>query len=114
MPDLTMASAICRIMSSFTLQPNLFQLFQPMGGVLANDLSWAASSDGAISRLNIAIRTWTLADMFMSSLTLSPIRSIGARLSARTRTPGRLPHHQLGHDEDFAGPHRALRSDALE
>jgi hypothetical protein len=32
-----MASAICRIRSSLTLQPNLFQLFHPIGGVLAND-----------------------------------------------------------------------------
>src|SRR5215813_1100495 len=35
MPDLTMASAICRIISSLTLHPNLFQLFHPMGGVRA-------------------------------------------------------------------------------
>src|SRR5258706_13865692 len=46
MPDFTIASAICRIMSSLTLQPNLFQLFHPMGGVrtrLAEGLSWAIS-----------------------------------------------------------------------
>src|ERR1700757_3123933 len=33
MPDLTTASAMLLIMSSLTLQANLFQEFQPMGGV---------------------------------------------------------------------------------
>src|SRR6202008_4920434 len=45
MPDFTSASAIPLIMSSLTLQPNLFQLFQPMGGVsarLAEGASWMA------------------------------------------------------------------------
>src|ERR1700733_6316415 len=35
MPDLTTASAMFLIMSSLTLQPNLFQEFHPMGGVRA-------------------------------------------------------------------------------
>src|SRR5207237_5377501 len=35
MPDFTRASAMLLIMSSLTLQPNLFQEFQPMGGVRA-------------------------------------------------------------------------------
>ena len=35
MPDLTTASAMLLIMSSLTLQANLFQEFQPMGGVSA-------------------------------------------------------------------------------
>src|SRR5215471_8958420 len=35
MPDFTTASAMLLIMSSLTLQPNLFQEFQPMGGVTA-------------------------------------------------------------------------------
>src|SRR5919197_6455281 len=39
MPVLTTASAISRISFSLTLQPNLFQLFQPIGGVLASPLS---------------------------------------------------------------------------
>src|SRR6266478_4426735 len=34
-PDFAMASAMPLIMSSLTLQANLFQLFQPMGGVNA-------------------------------------------------------------------------------
>src|SRR5437868_12707745 len=36
MPDLTMASVMDLIRSSLTLQPNLFQLFQPIGGVGAS------------------------------------------------------------------------------
>src|SRR5882762_2969423 len=48
MPDLTMESAAPRISSSLTLQANLFQVFQPMGGVrarLAEGLeSWAEAS----------------------------------------------------------------------
>ncbi len=35
MPDFTMASAMLLIMSSVTLQANLFHEFQPMGGVSA-------------------------------------------------------------------------------
>src|SRR5580704_1182620 len=35
MPDLTTASAMLLIMSSLTLQANLFHEFQPMGGVSA-------------------------------------------------------------------------------
>src|SRR5260370_445816 len=38
MPDLTMASAIPRTSSSLTLQANLFQVFQPIGGVRARPL----------------------------------------------------------------------------
>src|SRR5262252_11032343 len=37
----TIASAMDLIISSLTLQPNLFQLFQPMGGVSATPLSHA-------------------------------------------------------------------------
>src|ERR1043165_6063094 len=39
MPLVTIASAISLISFSLTLQPNLFQLFQPIGGVLARPLS---------------------------------------------------------------------------
>src|SRR5437588_614164 len=41
MPVLTSASAISLINFSLTLQPNLFQLFQPIGGVRASPLSSA-------------------------------------------------------------------------
>src|SRR5262252_4441678 len=35
MPDFTIASAACLMSVSLTLQANLFQVFQPMGGVRA-------------------------------------------------------------------------------
>src|ERR1035438_4586596 len=41
MPVLTMASAASRIRLSLTLHANLFQLFQPIGGVRAKPLSSA-------------------------------------------------------------------------
>ena len=53
MPDLTMASAISRIMSSLTLHPNLFQLFQPMGGVAARVVCWAARKEGLIATAKV-------------------------------------------------------------
>src|SRR5215813_2871233 len=36
MPEATIASAVARTVSSFTLHANLFQLFQPIGGVSAS------------------------------------------------------------------------------
>src|SRR5664279_3249176 len=50
MPLETMAPAAFFTESSFTLQANLFQLFQPIGGVLANPLSAASSMPGVKSR----------------------------------------------------------------
>src|SRR5215470_8944278 len=44
MPLETMASAMDLIISSLTLQANLFQLFQPMGGVRATPLSQARAA----------------------------------------------------------------------
>src|SRR5947209_4483869 len=38
MPLETIASAVCRTVCSFTLHANLFQLFQPIGGVSASPL----------------------------------------------------------------------------
>src|SRR5580658_3133885 len=51
MPDLTTASAMLLIMSSLTLQANLFHEFQPMGGVSAR------CADGAV--FSCAIRPGT-------------------------------------------------------
>src|SRR5271165_2926184 len=53
MPVRTMESAACLIRSSLTLQANLFQLFQPMGGVRASPLS-SASPSGAVMLSKIA------------------------------------------------------------
>src|ERR1700693_1393647 len=63
MPEATIASAICRIRSSLTLQPNLFQLFHPIGGVLANALSCADSSTGATSTTTSTTRILALGGM---------------------------------------------------
>src|SRR6185369_2637565 len=63
MPLLTIASAVSRMSCSLTLQANLFQLFQPIGGVCANELPGADCAASApllqtIPRANkIAIRT---------------------------------------------------------
>src|SRR5208282_2508678 len=50
MPDFTMASAICRIKSSLTLQANLFQLFHPMGGVGAKAASCANNIEAGANK----------------------------------------------------------------
>src|SRR5512142_1908768 len=50
MPLLTMASATLLIRLSLMLQPNLFQLFQPMGGVRARPLSSARAGAAEASR----------------------------------------------------------------
>jgi hypothetical protein len=53
MPELTIASALLRTICSFTLQANLFQLFQPIGGVRARPFgpfpmtSWVVSAVAA-------------------------------------------------------------------
>src|SRR5688572_13706956 len=46
MPLATIASAVSRISCSLTLQPNLFQLFQPICGVFASPSNfWANAAD---------------------------------------------------------------------
>src|ERR1700746_2739368 len=67
MPDFTMASAMLLIMSSLTLQPNLFQLFQPIGGVRAKlaegacclelVAGWAEADATNIKNMSATIRT---------------------------------------------------------
>ena len=44
----TMASAVSRISFSLTSQPNLFQLFQPIGGVRASIVRACASTPARI------------------------------------------------------------------
>ena len=46
-PDFTIASAISRIILSLTWFRNLFQLFHPMGGVLASPLDLTFSGIGS-------------------------------------------------------------------
>ena len=47
MPLLTMASAISRTILSLTWLRNLFQLFQPIGGVLARPFDFTGSGIGS-------------------------------------------------------------------
>src|ERR1700726_1012943 len=54
-PLLTMASAASRINCSLTLQPNLFQLFHPIGGVPANMSSAACAPSRKRSELQTAM-----------------------------------------------------------
>src|SRR5579872_4956875 len=49
MPLLTMPSAISRTILSLTWLRNLFQLFQPMGGVLARPLERTGSGLGRVT-----------------------------------------------------------------
>src|SRR5215831_2974002 len=50
----TIASAMDLIISSLTLQPNLFQLFQPIGGVSATPLSQAFATGEKAKRKIVA------------------------------------------------------------
>src|SRR5438445_8969229 len=52
MPDFTIASAMPRTSSSLTLQPNLFQVFQPIGGVRASP------ADTEVDCANVAVGNW--------------------------------------------------------
>src|SRR5712671_6646360 len=59
MPELTTVSAISRINLSLTSQPNLFQLFHPMGGVAATPVDCPVAVCGKApltSRQNVASR----------------------------------------------------------
>jgi hypothetical protein len=67
-----MASAISRTSCSLTSQPNLFQLFQPMGGVFASEANGAAPVTGTVwagaartldSTRNTTIDTWRMRDL---------------------------------------------------
>src|ERR1017187_8809960 len=81
MPLETMASAACLIRSSLTLQENLFQLFQPMGGVRANPLSSARNSPAATRKPSAAIpkATRPMRTFVSMSLNYHIARSCGAR-----------------------------------
>src|SRR5215475_10748702 len=71
MPLETMASAMDLIMSSSTLQPNLFQLFQPMGGVRATPLSraWEVCAEIAMKAITQEQRKISLrkSDLFTTA-----------------------------------------------
>jgi hypothetical protein len=70
MPLETMASAACLIRSSLTLQANLFQLFQPIGGVRANPLSSARNSPAATKKPSAANPKATRASLIFIRMSL--------------------------------------------
>jgi hypothetical protein len=57
MPDFTTASVMLLIMSSLTLQANLFQEFQPMGGVSARLAEGDGFSCAAAAEINSETNT---------------------------------------------------------
>ena len=80
MPVRTMESAAPRTRSSLTLQANLFQLFQPIGGVRASPLSSAHS--GMAAKTN----PMTNANRFMAPAIISaPLRSLVQKISLYLR-----------------------------
>src|ERR1700746_530104 len=73
MPDFTIASAMPLIMSSLTLQANLFQLFHPIGGGnarFAEGAAFCAQSGMEIIRPKNASRRFLASDMIQSPGTL--------------------------------------------
>src|ERR1700730_8512344 len=74
MPLATIASAISLINCSLTLQPNLFQLFQPIGGVRASPLS---SENNAVVFELITNRT-SPATLAVSQILSLDLQSIGS------------------------------------
>ena len=68
MPDFTIASAMLLIMSSLTLQANLFHEFQPMGGVsarLRETLLFSCANGESDSSKIVAIARMTFPLIFM-------------------------------------------------
>src|SRR6266567_4004125 len=84
MPLATMASAAARTALSSTLPAKRFQLFQPMGGVSARFLSWAAKGSANAKQHPTTNRYPDILD-FTFVLPFNPLRSKG-KLSFR-RTP---------------------------
>ena len=73
MPVATIASAVSRMSFSLTSQPNLFQLFQPMGGVRASPSP--ATAGGAPAPRSTAAATTVFSRIVrMLSLPLAPAR----------------------------------------
>src|SRR5579862_6059736 len=88
MPEETMASAACLIRSSLTSQANLFQLFQPIGGVRARPLSSARRAGAAASRARAAIpKAARPANVFMTMLSVITQGAFRRALGAGTFLP---------------------------
>src|SRR5690348_17230952 len=59
MPELTIASAVLRTTCSLTLQANLFQLFQPIGGVSASPFGALLTTSCVVSAIAGAASRFT-------------------------------------------------------
>jgi hypothetical protein len=69
-----MASAVWRIKSSLTLQPNLFQLFHPIGGVRANPASCPNNAGAAFKKMKAKRVNVLVLTSFISHCTDFPVR----------------------------------------
>src|ERR1019366_3922537 len=101
MPLETMASAACLIRSSLTLQENLFQLFQPMGGVRANPLSRARNSPAATRKPSAAIPKAARTMRTFVSM------SLDYHIAARSWRSGRPMHYIVVHKDGRVHGRRA-------
>src|SRR5690349_20412706 len=96
MPDDTMASAAPRTTASFTLQPNLFHEFQPMGGVMARPFGLVAGALTAGTADNRMARRKRIRDfMVMPLLNIASVAEM-RRTSIRTATIGMRSRAKTG------------------
>src|ERR1041385_2346712 len=72
MPLVTIASAISLMSFSLTLQPNLFQLFQPIGGVFARPLSCAQT----LLAQEVNRRTTSIREFFIDAYPENPVNRV--------------------------------------
>src|SRR5437016_11375139 len=100
MPDFTIASAMPLIMSSLTLQANLFQLFHPMGGVsarLKEGAAFCAQSGIETIRPKNASRRFLASDMIQSPRAL--------KFVSDPKSPARCAHEEALEDFPWRVPH---------
>src|SRR4051812_29866153 len=99
MPDVTIASAAARTVFSSTLQANLFQLFQPMGGVCARPLGallttfWVVSPAKAFCAANRHAAAIKIA--FPLTILSPPSKSSGLHGQPRGGRDGPQPKSSL-------------------
>src|SRR5258707_6469926 len=91
MPDLTMASAMPLIMSSLTLQANLFQEFQRMGGVRARalDVGLFSCAGRAATRRRMPKHTTTTSLLIFMRCFYQKNLDVCRKMFARTKRTGR-------------------------
>src|SRR5580698_3696063 len=98
MPDFTTASAISLIMSSLTLQPNLFHEFHPMGGVsarLAEGEAFSCPNSPVLNKAATKIEATTRCRIFMHTLYQKyPEIDSCVLLSTQSKHPCRYRHYR--------------------